>query len=348
MVALANAVGRALRAPGLERAIDQAERRVPWPANRLVVLTYHRIDRPDSAADGRDPRMVSATPEGFAGQMAILRRNFNPVSVETVVAAAVGQEALPERAVLVTFDDAVDDFAEHAAPVLARFDLPAAVFVPTAFAGRADGWFWWDALHAAFSRTGRRSLDDSPLGPLPLATSKQRLAAARAVRRHLKEIPWAGVTPAVTAICQQLEVEPPAARVMAWSTLASLPAAGVAVCAHTRTHPHLDRMPVEDATAEIVGSLDDVRSHLGFCPPVFAYPSGRHDPGVVRAAEEAGVSVAFTTERGPHRFAVDHPMLVRRINVSRRTGSNATRLQMLPWADRLLLASAGDRGPGGS
>ena len=48
--------------------------------------------------------------------------------------------ALPERPVLVTFDDAYADAFEFARPVLRALGVPAAVFVPTAFIGQTSSW----------------------------------------------------------------------------------------------------------------------------------------------------------------------------------------------------------------
>ncbi|MDH4278038.1 MAG: hypothetical protein OEW83_08140 [Acidimicrobiia bacterium] len=50
--------------------------------------------------------------------------------------------------------------------------------------------------------------------------------------------------------------------------------------------------------------------------------------------EELGFELAFTTHRAAHRIDEGDPLLIGRFNVSRRTGMNALRLQMLPWADR--------------
>jgi peptidoglycan/xylan/chitin deacetylase (PgdA/CDA1 family) len=54
--------------------------------------------------------------------------------------ANVLRDALPDRPVLVTFDDAYVDTFEFARPVLRALDVPAAVFVPTAFIGQTSSW----------------------------------------------------------------------------------------------------------------------------------------------------------------------------------------------------------------
>lgn len=329
----ADTVGRVLAAPPVRHLLGFAERRTTWPSNRLVVLTYHRVDLP--ADDGRMPGLVSATPQDFAAQMETLADRFQPVGIETVLAAIAGETVLPERAVLLTFDDGVEDFAHHAWPVLARLGLPAAVFVPTGFVGRPESSFWWDALHAAVTTTDRRVPYDSPIGEVPLATAQERVSAFRELRTHFKSVPYRSVDEEIAKICSDLVVEPPNARVMGWSTLRELSRDGIAVCAHTRSHPHLDRLPLDEVEREVMGSLDDLRRELGTAPPAFAYPGGQLTRAVADVVAGAGVEAAFTTTRGSNRIGACDPLLLRRVNVSPRTGLGAARLRMHPWADRV-------------
>lgn len=344
-------LGRALQAPGADALIGWLERIGPWPAHRVVVLTYHRVDEP--GADGRDDRLISATPAQFEAQMAHLAGRYAPVSVDDVLAARDGGRPLPARAVLVTFDDGCDDFERHAWPALARHGVPATVFVPTAFVGRPDRWFWWDAVHAAVTRTEAAVLPWSaadgalPAGGLPVGTPAQREATLRLLRAQLKRTPWQQVEPAVTELCIRAGVEPPPARVMGWDALRRLRQAGVAVCAHTRSHAHLDRVPLERARTEIGGSLQDLADGLGSPPPpVFAYPSGQWTADVRALLPALGVRLAVTTRRGDHDLAVGDPLAVSRINVSRSTGTNALRLQLVPRARRARPAMPTPAGAG--
>lgn len=344
-------LGRALQAPGADALIGWLERIGPWPAHRVVVLTYHRVDEP--GADGRDDRLISATPAQLDAQMAHLARCYAPVSVDNVLAARDGGRPLPPRAVLVTFDDGCEDFEHHAWPVLARHGVPAAVFVPTAFVGRPDRWFWWDAVHAAVTRTTAAVLPWSATdaGPVPgrlmVGTPAERQETLRTLRAQLKRVPWSQVEPAVTELCIRAGVEPPPARVMGWDALRRLRQEGVAVCAHTRSHAHLDRVPLERARVEIGGSLQDLADGLGAPPPpVFAYPGGQWTNDVRGLLPGLGVRLAFTTRRGDHDLAAGDPLGINRINVSRSTGTNALRLQLVPRARRARTAMPTPARPG--
>jgi len=77
--------------------------------------------------------------------------------------------------------------------------------------------------------------------------------------------------------------------------------------------------------------------------PVLAYPSGAHDAAVVRAVEEEGFELAFTTDRGVVDLARDAPLRLCRIPVVQRLSDAALRVQLLPQFARFnrLWASAG-------
>ena len=101
---------------------------------------------------------MSCTPEQFERQMAWLGRHRPGGRARRRAARrARGGAPLPRGAVLVTFDDAYEDFGDEAWPVLRRHGVPVTLFVPTAFpdSGRR---FWWDRL---FARAARRARADA-------------------------------------------------------------------------------------------------------------------------------------------------------------------------------------------
>lgn len=94
----------------------------------IDILMYH------SVSDRGGP--TSIRPEVFAAQMRALSLSGRQV---------VGMDALvsgewPEGAVVLTFDDAFQDFITSAWPVLEQFGFPSVVYVPTGFVGSEEGW----------------------------------------------------------------------------------------------------------------------------------------------------------------------------------------------------------------
>ena len=93
---------------------------------RLMVLLYHGV-----RAKGGNPQIdnLHVPEEKFRAQMQWLRRRFTPVTLDQAMAGLEGRELLPERAALVTFDDAYRNNLDVAAPILSECGIPAVLFV---------------------------------------------------------------------------------------------------------------------------------------------------------------------------------------------------------------------------
>lgn len=93
----------------------------------LLTLAYGDIT--DDAA----PTSTGVRQRQLIEQIEYLRgHNFRFVSVQDLAADMRGKQPLPERAVLLVFTGAYASFAERALPVLAQYNCPALLAIPTA------------------------------------------------------------------------------------------------------------------------------------------------------------------------------------------------------------------------
>ncbi len=103
----------------------------------LVVLMYHRV-APDAAGK---LALLTMPPDRFAWQMAHLKAaGFTPLRQRDVAAWLSGSAGLPERPVVITFDDGYADNTVHAFPVLERLGIPAVTFLVTRMLGGMNEW----------------------------------------------------------------------------------------------------------------------------------------------------------------------------------------------------------------
>ncbi len=328
-----SAVALALRGAEACGLFDLLERGEPDRYHVLRVLMYHRIADPSDTS--LYPTLISASPDAFEGQMRCLAGRHRFVSMSEVLHCYRTGSRLPARALLLTFDDAYADFAEHAWPVLAELGLPVTVFVPTEFPDQSRRAFWWDRLFRILEGTDRTSCECTPLGRLELRDKASRRRALQRLCSLVISIPHERAMQLVEDVARELGESPAPNPVLGWDALRTLAREGVTLCSHTRTHPALNRLPVELVRREIVDSLADLRREIGDVLPVFAYPGGLLDDQTVRVLAEEGIELAFTTRRGLNDMSTAHPLLLRRVPVSPRATPSVLRAQLMGWTAAL-------------
>ena len=152
-----------------------------------VILTYHSI------SEGKSP--LSTSPSTFAEQMQWLKTNATVITLRQLVRVMKELQPLPERAVVLTFDDGHRDFRTAVAPVLRRLQLPATIFVSTACCGagteRLEGcasginrptlaWYQIRQLHQQGFGVGAHSISHLPLTEMSPAEVEREVAGNKA------------------------------------------------------------------------------------------------------------------------------------------------------------------------
>lgn len=111
------------------------------PIQAAVVLQYHHVS--DST-----PAATSVTPERFKKHLEYIEDNdFQVVPLEDLVAKLKAGDALPDKTVAMTFDDAYESVYDTAFPMLKEREWPFTVFVNTdPIDGNRNGFNSWDEL----------------------------------------------------------------------------------------------------------------------------------------------------------------------------------------------------------
>lgn len=103
----------------------------------LPVLLYHNVGplRP-----GTFPSLT-VSPENFEKQIRWLARHgYVGILASDWLSWLNGEKALPNKPVMITFDDAYADINQYALPILKTYGCPATVFVVTDQIGRTNAW----------------------------------------------------------------------------------------------------------------------------------------------------------------------------------------------------------------
>jgi peptidoglycan/xylan/chitin deacetylase (PgdA/CDA1 family) len=251
-----------------------------------LVLVYHAL-----AERQGDPARELVPPqslEAFERQLRLVKSRYRVVAA-TELLHAIGSRRRGQRIpVAVTFDDDLASHAELAAPMLRRLDVPATFFL-TGASLDAPTSFWWERLQAAADRG-----DDLGEGGV-----------------HARAAAFEAMPPAERArVTADLPAEA-AARPLDRTAVRELADAGFAIGFHTLRHDRLTDL--EDAALE--RALRDGREELeAVAGPVtaIAYPHGKADERVARAAGAVGFALGFTGRYEPV-LDVSDPLLLGRV-----------------------------------
>lgn len=278
-------------------------------------MLYHRI-----AAPRLDTALLDVSPERLAAHLEILGAEATIVPLDEFEDRRRAG-TLPARAVAITFDDGYADNLHVAAPIIERHRASATVFVATGIVG-ARGEFWWDDAERVAATpltlgvpapvpgvpwngedgrgpvaepwnltcSGARSARESLLAGLSAMLHDMEPAARDAAVASLRA--WAGVP----------DTARPDRRGLTQDELVRLARTpGIAIGAHTVTHPCLARLPFEAQLAELRGSRAALEAMIGRPVTALAYPFGtRADVSrdTLRAARQAGFEYACANEPG--------------------------------------------------
>ncbi len=163
-------------------------------AKSVPILIYHSI------SDHATPQFKPYTlpPTVFAEHMAYLHQHaYTPITVRQFMhARSQGgsvSSALPERPVIITFDDGYADFFTEAFPSLKQYSFTATVFVLTAFVNGTGLWLrrrgeatrpmlTWDqltAISASGIECGGHSHSHPQLDTLPLEVVRDEIVRCK-------------------------------------------------------------------------------------------------------------------------------------------------------------------------
>jgi peptidoglycan/xylan/chitin deacetylase (PgdA/CDA1 family) len=104
----------------------------------IPVLLYHSISDVATPAF----RRWAVSPDLFTQHIAFMAgEGYTPLTVSDYAERLrQNKRALPQKPVVVTFDDGLGDFFSHAFPTLARYKFTATLYITTGYVGKTSRW----------------------------------------------------------------------------------------------------------------------------------------------------------------------------------------------------------------
>jgi len=231
-------------------------------SEKLTVLSYHEIANPDQALIPE----YAVTPTMFVRQIDWLRNNgYHFVSVDDVLADEAKKVPLPDKAVLITFDDGYRSVYDSAWPILKMFRIPAVVAVVCS----------WEDDKTQVNFDGKEI-------PRSKLMSWQQL-------RELSDSGLVEIGSHSFDLHRGIQGNPqgnmqPAATTRQWLT--------------TSKHYEDEAAYRVRVATDLKRSSTEITSHIGRAPRVIAWPYGRYNTTLRDAAIKLGMKVGLTLDDG--------------------------------------------------
>ncbi|CAL66971.1 polysaccharide deacetylase family protein [Christiangramia forsetii] len=243
-------------------------------SSKLRVLAYHTV--PDNVK--------------FEEQIQFLISEYNIISIDTLQLVLNGKTQLPEKPLIITFDDGDFSVYKKGLPVLKKYQLPAILFIITDLINTQEN-FWWKQIEKHYQDQGKTYLEArKKVNSLKQVPERER-------QKYLSKIP------------------PVEYRQLSTEELEELSVNRVAIANHTHTHPMLNNCSNE----EIEEELNQVQTRfekLTFAYfNVFAYPNGNWDHRTEKLIQSKGISVAFLFDHQLNKKSLN-PLRISRIAVN--------------------------------
>jgi len=266
-----------------------------WRTNRLLVLAYHGISQHDEHL--WNPALYMS-PDALRRRLELLSQNQCSVLPLAEAMARLARNALPPRAVVITFDDGAADFYTQAYPIVKDWGYPVTVY-QTSFYSRfnrpvfdvACSYILWKGRGRVVGKMDLRTEHSRADALFQLLSAAHRDGISASDKDHLLDD---------LAGSLHVDMEPlRAKRLLHLMTPAELRAVirdGVDVQLHTHRH----RMPPDRDLffREIVDNRAFLREVGCAETRHFCYPDGRVGPQFLPWLAELGVESAMTCVGG--------------------------------------------------
>ncbi len=246
------------------------------PHQSFRVLCYHDIRDNLRSTFATMPESTALDTADFINQLNWLQENgYQPVSLQQIVDARAGRGKLPEKAVLLTFDDGYRSVYTRVFPLLKQFNFPAVVAV-------VGEWMQTPAHEK-------------------VAYGDQLVPRDQFVSwEELREMAASGLVE-VASHSQDLH-----------KGIVANPQGNLIPAAITRAYAAREqRYETDQAYAARIGadlrrSADLIEKHLGVRPRAMVWPYGMYNMQTVALAAEAGMPITMNLEPGPN--PVEQPL----------------------------------------
>ncbi|MEM9089380.1 MAG: polysaccharide deacetylase family protein [Cyanobacteria bacterium P01_F01_bin.53] len=277
-----------------------------------AIVMYHSIPAPHEV-EWVDPcNCLSA--EKFEEQIRYLAQHRNVISIEQLTQKLEASEPIEEGTVAITFDDGYLNNLTVAAPILAKYNVPATLYLATDYIEKGANQ-WIDTIYSTFRARSKEQLNlpalaakataDNPAGPAKqswdLSDPTECIEAYREVTGYLIEASVEQKQALLAELDTQLAPTTyPPRLTMTWDDVRDMQKnyPNITLGIHTANHVDLSTHTVQ-TTQEITTAVEQVTRETGTRPEHLAFPYNRYNDEALAQVEAANLRSAVAEGEDP-------------------------------------------------
>ncbi|MCI5222020.1 MAG: polysaccharide deacetylase [Candidatus Electrothrix sp. AR4] len=287
--------------------------------NSLTIFNYHRIFR-NNLSTCFDEKVFGTSEADFEKQMHWLKENKAVfLSEEEVVSYYKAEKILPQRSVLITFDDGYKDNFDLAFPVLKSLEIPAIYFLPTNMITERK-LCWWDLISFFIKKTKKKTIFVKGK-EMSLTNEQEREKAIDFLLQLMKREKESYTQDLLDVLSVECEVAFPSlgeqdAQLMSWKEVKEIMGHGVSIGSHTNSHRVLATLDEKTQFEELQSSKEILEERLSCRIRSISYPVGDYTAftDTTKAlAKRAGYDLGFSFKTGVNYSYITDPFDVKRL-----------------------------------
>jgi peptidoglycan/xylan/chitin deacetylase (PgdA/CDA1 family) len=249
-----------------------------------------------------DPQMLSVTPSNFSEHLKHLKENYHVISLSEL-GKAIAKGDVPNRTVVITFDDGYADNLWYAKPLLEKAEVPATVFITTGKINDSHE-FWWDELERVILLSQKlpeklKLTIDGTKYNWVIKSATDRMTVYKELHALLRPLEYNVRERVMSELFHQVGTERrarPEYRPLKAEEILELSKNGlIEIGAHTANHSVLSVLSKEKQWEEIIKSKKELEAVLKKTVTSFSYPFGTHsdiDENTKTLVKKAGFTLA--------------------------------------------------------
>ncbi len=108
-------------------------------SDNAVILLYHHVS-------DDTPKSTSISPELFAQHLAYLNKHHHVMALPDAIEKLKAKAPLPDRTVIITFDDGYENILLNAHPLLTKYHFPYTIFINPEVIGKQRNQLTWEQV----------------------------------------------------------------------------------------------------------------------------------------------------------------------------------------------------------